>query len=176
VGGYPSRSHGHVGEHSIAIGRLERALASYVGHAVGAGSATESLVAGLLKFSVGTLETVGVLAGLAAVVGLYELMTSSSREAKKQMDDMTDSLVNQAKPQKRQQLRGKENLELIAQANRQAVQKGIRRRLPKCRHVPSYGQANARCDGRAEPVDARGPGRQRRPAGREGLHRRVGQG
>lgn len=114
---------GHVGAHSLSIGRLEKALASIVGHFVGANNAAELLASGFLKFSVGTLGAVGVLAGLAAVVGLYELITAGAREAKKQMDDMTKSLVDQARAAQEATLAGRDNLKLIAELNQQAVQK-----------------------------------------------------
>lgn len=114
---------GHVGEHSIAIGRLERALASVVGHFFGANSAVESLVAGLLKFSVGTLETVGVLAGLAAIVGFYELITADARAATKQVDDMTDALVKQARAAREATVAGRDDLKLIAETNQLTVRK-----------------------------------------------------
>ena len=88
-----AESAGHVGNHSLAIGRLERALAGIVGHFVGANAAVELLGSGLLKFALGSVETVGLLGGLALMAVAYEKLTGEAKKAREEADKLIESLA-----------------------------------------------------------------------------------
>jgi hypothetical protein len=83
---------GRVGEHSLAIGRLERNLASVVERMLGLNSTVGLVGSGLLKFGVGTIETAGILGALAAVSAAYVYLTKTAREAKEAADKLRASL------------------------------------------------------------------------------------
>ena len=72
---------GHVGEHSLAIGRLEMSLARFSEHALGVNSTLGLLATSLGKFAIGSIETAGVLAGIAAMVAVWEHFTSAANKA-----------------------------------------------------------------------------------------------
>ncbi|MFL5481134.1 MAG: hypothetical protein ACJ8AK_03010 [Gemmatimonadaceae bacterium] len=79
---------GHLGEHSLSLGRVERGLSSFAEHTLGVNSTLGLLVTSLGKFAIGSIEITAILAGIDAVVGIYDLFTSSSREAEKAQDDL----------------------------------------------------------------------------------------
>lgn len=77
--------------HKLSLGRVERALATYVGHAVGANAVTESLSVAFGGFAVGGGVVAGLLIGVGAVVAIYEHFTSAAHEAQKAQDDLIKS-------------------------------------------------------------------------------------
>jgi hypothetical protein len=83
---------GHVGGHSLAIGRLERNLASVTERALGLNSTMGLLGSSLLKFGVGTIETVGILAGIAAITAAWEYFTGAARKALEENEKLRTSL------------------------------------------------------------------------------------
>jgi hypothetical protein len=88
---------GHVGEHSLAIGRLEMSLARFSEHATGVNSTLGLLLTSMAKFGIGTIETAGILAGLAAVVAIWEHMTSAARAATEAQDKAIESFEKMQK-------------------------------------------------------------------------------
>lgn len=81
-----------VGKHSLAIGRLEKSLASFVGHAVGANSTLEILVTSIGKFAVGSIPIAGALIGLSALAFAYEKLTEDARKAKEENQKLLQSI------------------------------------------------------------------------------------
>jgi hypothetical protein len=73
--------------HKLSLGRVERALASYVGHAAGANAVTESLSVAFGSFALGGGVIAGALIGIGAIVAAYEKLTEATRAATKAQDD-----------------------------------------------------------------------------------------
>lgn len=82
--------------HKLSLGRVERALASYVGHAAGANAVTESLSVAFGSFAVGGGVIAGLLIGVGAVVAIYDKLTEGSKKAREEADKLTKSLNDQA--------------------------------------------------------------------------------
>jgi hypothetical protein len=78
----------HLGEHSLAIGRVERNLASFAEKGLGVNSTLGLMITSLSKFAIGSVEITAVLAGIDLVVAIYDHLTSSTREATKAQDDL----------------------------------------------------------------------------------------
>jgi hypothetical protein len=72
---------GHVGAHSISIGRLEQSLERFSAEALGVNHTAGLLLATMARFAIGSIETAGVLAGIAAVVAIWDKLTESARKA-----------------------------------------------------------------------------------------------
>jgi hypothetical protein len=83
---------GHVGSHSLAIGRLERNLATVAERALGVNSTVGLMGSSLLKFGIGSIETVGILAGIAAIAAAWEYFTGAARKAREENDKLRESL------------------------------------------------------------------------------------
>jgi hypothetical protein len=84
--------------HTLAIGKIERALAGYVGHAAGANAVTEVLATSLGSFAAGGIVVTGVLLGVTAIVGAYELLTSSAKKAKEEQLKLVEALGQRFRP------------------------------------------------------------------------------
>jgi hypothetical protein len=121
-GAVQAEAAGRVGEHSLSIGRLGYRLESLTADALGANSAVGLLGASFLKFGVGDIYMVAILGGIYALVEAYKLLTASGRELNKQIDDMTKSLVEQAKAAHAATLSGANDLKLVAELQQQIVQ------------------------------------------------------
>jgi hypothetical protein len=87
----------HVGEHSLAIGRLEMSLARFSERALGVNSTLGLLMTSLGKFAIGTIETAGVLAGIAAVVAIYDALTESARKATEEQNKAIEAFEKMAR-------------------------------------------------------------------------------
>lgn len=88
---------GHVGEHSLAIGRLERSLEAFSARAAGVNPVVGMMSASLLKFGIGSIETVGILAGVAAITATFDYLTESSRKTMEVADKLAESYVKLAR-------------------------------------------------------------------------------
>lgn len=104
--------------HTLALGRIERALGSYVGHVVGANHVTEQLGVALGSFSAGGIIVTGVLLGIAAIVGAYELLTASTKKAEEEQKKLAEALAQQFLPKTGP--RSTTNLEFEAALKRRA--------------------------------------------------------
>jgi hypothetical protein len=89
---------GHVGEHSLALGRLGYRLESLTSEATGANSAIGLLGASFLKFGVGEIYSIAIIGGLYAIVEAYHLLTKSAHEAEKAQEDAIDALEKRFQP------------------------------------------------------------------------------
>lgn len=87
-GALQAEAAGHVGEHSLSIGRLERSLASFGEHALGVNSTVGLLATSLGKFALGGVEITAVLVGIDAVIAIYDHFTEKTREATKAQDEL----------------------------------------------------------------------------------------
>lgn len=83
---------GHVGEHSLAIGRLERNLAGVTERFLGLNPTIGLVSSSLLKFGLGTVETVGILGGIAAISAAWEYFEGAANRAEKANDKLRESL------------------------------------------------------------------------------------
>jgi uncharacterized membrane protein YgcG len=72
---------GHLGEHSLAIGRLEMSLARFAERATGVNSTVGILGASMARFAIGSIETAGILIGIDAIIAVYDKLTESARKA-----------------------------------------------------------------------------------------------
>jgi hypothetical protein len=79
---------GGVGKHSLALGRLERNLSGVAGRALGVSSSVDLMGSSLLKFGIGSIETVGILAGIAAITAAYDLLTNEQNKVKASATDL----------------------------------------------------------------------------------------
>lgn len=104
--------------HKLSLGKVERALASYIGHAAGANAVTEQLSVAFGSFALGGGVISGVLLGIGAVVGVYELLTKGERDAQEQSDKLTKSLDDQAAAAFQATKAGADLIELAAEYNR----------------------------------------------------------
>lgn len=104
--------------HTLALGRIERALGSYVGHVIGANHVTEQLSVALGSFSAGGVVVTGVLLGITAIVGAYELLTSAAKKAAEEQKKLSDALAQQFLPKTGP--RSTTNLEFEAAIKRRA--------------------------------------------------------
>jgi hypothetical protein len=82
----------HVGQHSLAVGRLEMSLARVVERMTGVNSAVGMMASGMLKFGLGSIETVAILAGIAAITAAWQYFTGEARKAKEENDKLRQSL------------------------------------------------------------------------------------
>ena len=73
----------HLGEHSLALGRVEFALSGFADRALGVSHVVGLLGASLGRFALGSIEITAILAGIDAVVAVYDHFTSAAREATK---------------------------------------------------------------------------------------------
>jgi hypothetical protein len=83
---------GHVGAHSLGLSRLERAFEEFAAHATGTNRVLALLASTMSRFALGSIETAGILGGIALIAGIYEKMTAAAREAKKAQDELITSL------------------------------------------------------------------------------------
>lgn len=83
---------GHVGEHSLSIGRLERNLAGVTERYLELNPTVGLVGSSLLKFGLGTVETVGILAGIAAIAAAWEYFTGAAKKAREENDKLLESL------------------------------------------------------------------------------------
>lgn len=83
---------GHVGEHTFAMNRLELGMASAAEQMTGTNHVVGLLAEGLLKFALGHVETIAVIAGILAVAGAWRLLTEDSRKAREEQDKLTNAL------------------------------------------------------------------------------------
>jgi hypothetical protein len=86
-----------MGEHSLAVGRLERNLASFIERAIGLNSTLGLVVTSLAKFGLGTIETAGALAVLAGGFAIYEKLTEDTRKATEEHKKLVVELEKEAK-------------------------------------------------------------------------------
>jgi hypothetical protein len=82
---------GHVGAHSISIGRLEQSLERFSAEALGVNHTAGLLLATMARFAIGSIETAGVLAGIAAVVAIWDKLTESARKATEEQNKAIES-------------------------------------------------------------------------------------
>lgn len=101
--------------HTLSLGRIERALSSYVGHAVGANRVTEQLSTAFGSFALGGTVVSGVLLGVGAVIAVYEKLTEGTRKAKEENDKFSKSLLDQAEAQRQASIAGRQ--EAVNRAN-----------------------------------------------------------
>jgi hypothetical protein len=87
-----SEAAGHVGNHSLAIGQMERRLASAIEPMLGANKVVGLLSTSLLKFGIGSVETVGILAGVYAITWAWGKFTEELTKAAKAQDEMVVKL------------------------------------------------------------------------------------
>lgn len=87
---------GHVGAHTLAYGRLERALASFSSEALGVNRTLEVVGTSLSHFAVGSVALAGVLGGIALVIGIFEKLTEGMRKTKEAADKVSESLEKAA--------------------------------------------------------------------------------
>ncbi|MDP9202293.1 MAG: hypothetical protein M3P26_10250 [Gemmatimonadota bacterium] len=71
---------GQVGQHSLSMGRLEYRMGAAAAEMMGMNRVAELAGASLLKFSLGTIQTVGILAGIYAISLAYDKLTESTRK------------------------------------------------------------------------------------------------
>lgn len=83
----------HAGEHSIAVGRLERNYESLVAELLGVNDTLALTATSFAKFGLGELSSLGILAGLAAVGFAYEKISEDARKSAEEQDKAFDSLV-----------------------------------------------------------------------------------
>lgn len=76
----------HAGEHAFALGRMERNLAGVAERALGLNPTLGLLSSSLLKFGVGTIQTIGILAGIAAIAAAWAKLTEETRKATEAQD------------------------------------------------------------------------------------------
>lgn len=81
----------HAEGHALNIGKLERALEGMVVGTVGANHVVGQIATTLLKFGVGGVVTLGVLAGLAALGYAWNRYTEKMREAEKAQNALAKS-------------------------------------------------------------------------------------
>src|SRR5690242_6024475 len=74
------------------VRRMEFALGSMAAQAVGASHGLGTLIEGLLLFSGGSAVTIGVLAGITAVVGVISLLEAGSNASKKALEELEKEL------------------------------------------------------------------------------------
>lgn len=79
---------GGVGKHSLALGRLEKNLSGVAEKALGVNSSVGLMGSSLLKFGIGSIETVGILAGIAAITAAYDLLSTEQSKAKATATDL----------------------------------------------------------------------------------------
>lgn len=87
------------GRGKLSVGRLGNQFSSLASQIAGVHPVVGNLASVLSNFAVGGLVTVGVLGGVAAMALAWDHFTKASREAKKVSDDLTKSLLDQAKAQ-----------------------------------------------------------------------------
>jgi hypothetical protein len=87
---------GKVGAHSLSYGRLEQALASFSGHAIGLPPVLEKLSVSMGKFAMGSIEITAVLIGIAAVAAAWDVLTNSARKAGEAQDKAIENLARRA--------------------------------------------------------------------------------
>lgn len=84
------------GEYAVGsergIRRMELALGSVAAQAVGTNHAIGQLSEGLLLFGGGSALTLGVLGGIAAIYGAYQILTKESRDAEQATKDLEKAL------------------------------------------------------------------------------------
>jgi len=80
--------------HTLALGRVERALGVYVARAVGANQITEALGVAFGGFAVGAEAITGALIVVTAAIGIYNKLTEAARDAVKAQNDAIASLEN----------------------------------------------------------------------------------
>lgn len=105
----------------VSMGRLKQSLESVATAAVGATPVVGKLAGVLGEMALGGGVVTGVLLGITAVAGVYDLLTSSSKKAREEADKMTASLVEQARAARAATLQGAQDLKLIAEINLQSV-------------------------------------------------------
>jgi len=91
-GALQAEAAGHTGNHSLSIGRLEMALASYAGKAVGANRVTELLATTMGRFALGSIWITGILIGASGVVWAYDKLTDASRKVEEASDKAIASI------------------------------------------------------------------------------------
>jgi hypothetical protein len=74
------------------LGRVRQGLISLLAQATGTIPVLDRVGGSLATMAVGGTITLGVVAGIALIVGAYELMTEDSRKLKEEQDKLTDSL------------------------------------------------------------------------------------
>ena len=74
------------------VRRMEFALGSMAAQAVGASHGLGTLIEGLLLFSGGSAVTIGVLAGITAIVGVISLLEAGSNASKKALEELEKEL------------------------------------------------------------------------------------
>lgn len=89
---------GKIGAHSFAYGRLENALGSFVGHAMGVPPVLEKISVAMGKFSVGSIEITAILLGISAIVAGYDAITEGARKAREEQEKLTKALADRFKP------------------------------------------------------------------------------
>jgi hypothetical protein len=93
--------------HTLSLGRVERALGTYVGRAMGANAVTEQLSIAFSAFAVGTGVVAGVLVGVAAIVAVYNSLTEASKKATEESDKLGQSLLAQGEAQRALSIEGR---------------------------------------------------------------------
>lgn len=91
---------GHVGAHSLALGRLERVMSSAVGETAGVNRIVELLATSMGKFALGSIEMVAILAGVYAVSYAWKAFTKDAEAAEKATDDAIKRLEELATKQR----------------------------------------------------------------------------
>lgn len=90
---------GHVGAHSLAVGRLAYRLESMTSALLGVNSALGLLGASSLKFGVGDIYTIALIGGIYAIIKAYEILTKAAREATKAQDEALTRLASKFGPE-----------------------------------------------------------------------------
>jgi hypothetical protein len=87
---------GHVGEHTLAIGRLEMSLARFAERATGVNSTVGILGASMARFAIGGIETAGILIGIDAIIAGFDLLTAGMRKTMDESDKVIKALLKMA--------------------------------------------------------------------------------
>lgn len=95
--GSTTRLEGGFRSATLQTGRLGNQFASLAGQIAGVHPIVGNLAQVMGNFAVGGLVTVGILGATAIFATFYDVITKGARAAKKESDDLTQSLVQQAK-------------------------------------------------------------------------------
>jgi hypothetical protein len=82
-----------LGAGTSGASRLRFSLITLLDSVVGLPGPLGRVSVGLGSLAFGSVEVLGVLAGVAAIVGVYDVLTAHSREVQKATDDLSTSLI-----------------------------------------------------------------------------------
>jgi hypothetical protein len=77
----------HTGAHTLGLSRIERVMAGAIEQAIGLNRVMGVVGTTMLQFGLGSVETIGILAGLGAVTLVWYKLTEAIRAAAKAQDE-----------------------------------------------------------------------------------------